>query len=89
VALKNGHCEDLHPEDLLAAWDVVKRHLGDHDAPSTLLGVAILGYRNQLVAVEAVVALRAPLNTDLSLYPQPICIRTAQHGLRRHPRGGT
>src|SRR3954463_6405649 len=24
-------------EDLVAAWDVVHRHFGDHDAPSTLL----------------------------------------------------
>jgi enamine deaminase RidA (YjgF/YER057c/UK114 family) len=24
-------------EDLLAAWEVVRRHFGDHDAPSTLL----------------------------------------------------
>jgi enamine deaminase RidA (YjgF/YER057c/UK114 family) len=45
-------------EDLLAAWEVVSRHFGDHDAPSTLLGVAVLGYRDQLVEVEAVAALR-------------------------------
>jgi enamine deaminase RidA (YjgF/YER057c/UK114 family) len=31
-------------EDLLAVWEVVRRHFGDHDAPSTLLGVAVLGY---------------------------------------------
>ena len=41
-------------EDLLAAWEVVHRHFGDHDAPSTLLGVTVLGYRDQLVEVEAV-----------------------------------
>jgi enamine deaminase RidA (YjgF/YER057c/UK114 family) len=45
-------------EDLLAVWEVVRRHFGDHDAPSTLLGVAILGYRDQLVEVEAIAALR-------------------------------
>lgn len=45
-------------EDLLAAWGVVRRHFGDHDAPSTLLGVVVLGYRDQLVEVEAVAALR-------------------------------
>jgi enamine deaminase RidA (YjgF/YER057c/UK114 family) len=45
-------------EDLLAAWEVVRRHFGDHDAPSTLLGIAVLGYRDQLVEVEAVAALR-------------------------------
>ncbi|MCY9783756.1 RidA family protein [Nocardiopsis sp. EMB25] len=41
-------------EDLVAAWDVVRAHMGDHDAPSTLLGVAVLGYDDQLVEVEAV-----------------------------------
>ncbi|CAN5265562.1 RidA family protein [soil metagenome] len=45
-------------EDLLTAWEVVSRHFGDHDAPSTLLGVAALGYRDQLVEVEAIAALR-------------------------------
>jgi hypothetical protein len=29
---------------------------GDHDAPSTLLGGVVLGYRDQLVEVEAVAA---------------------------------
>jgi enamine deaminase RidA (YjgF/YER057c/UK114 family) len=45
-------------DDLVAAWDVVRRHFGDHDAPSTLLGVSVLGYPDQLVEVEAVAALR-------------------------------
>ena len=45
-------------EDLVAAWDVVSRRFGEHDAPSTLLGVAVLGYRDQLVEVEAVAAIR-------------------------------
>jgi enamine deaminase RidA (YjgF/YER057c/UK114 family) len=40
-------------EDLLTAWEVVSRHFGNHDAPSTLVGVSVLGYRNQLVEVEA------------------------------------
>ncbi|HEY7381011.1 MAG TPA: RidA family protein [Gaiella sp.] len=44
-------------EDLRAAWEVVRRHFGSHDAPSTLLGVSVLGYRDQLVEVEAVAAL--------------------------------
>ena len=43
--------------DLLAAWDVVHRWCGAHDAPSTLLGVTVLGYRDQLVEVEAVAVL--------------------------------
>ena len=41
-------------DDLVAAWDVVRSAFGDHDAPSTLLGVAVLGYPDQLVEVEAV-----------------------------------
>jgi enamine deaminase RidA (YjgF/YER057c/UK114 family) len=41
-------------EELATAWEVVKRHLGSHDAPSTLLGVSVLGYPDQLVEVEAV-----------------------------------
>lgn len=45
-------------DDLLAAWDVVRESFGDHDAPSTLLGVALLGYTGQLVEVEAVAAAR-------------------------------
>ena len=46
-------------EDLLAAWEVVSREFGEHDAPSTLLGVSVLGYRDQLVEVEAVAVLRS------------------------------
>ena len=41
-------------EDLVTAWDVVAAAFGDHDAPSTLLGVAALGYEGQLVEIEAV-----------------------------------
>jgi hypothetical protein len=33
---------------------VVAAGFGDHDAPSTLLGVAVLGYSGQLVEIEAV-----------------------------------
>ena len=43
-------------KDLVTAWEVVERHFGDHDAPSTLLGVAVLGYPDQLVEVEAIAA---------------------------------
>ncbi|HET9256149.1 MAG TPA: RidA family protein [Pseudonocardiaceae bacterium] len=46
-----------HRADLLTAWEVVRRHFGDHDAPSTLLGVMVLGYPDQLVEVEAIAAL--------------------------------
>jgi enamine deaminase RidA (YjgF/YER057c/UK114 family) len=40
--------------DLVAAWNVVSTAFGDHDAPSTLLGVSVLGYPGQLVEIEAV-----------------------------------
>ena len=44
------------PEDLVAAWQVVRDGFGDHDVPSTLMGVTVLGYRDQLVEIEAVAA---------------------------------
>jgi enamine deaminase RidA (YjgF/YER057c/UK114 family) len=44
--------------DLVAAWDVIRVAFGDHDAPSTLLGVTVLGYPGQLVEIEAVAANR-------------------------------
>lgn len=40
--------------DLGTAWSVVRAAFGDHDAPSTLLGVSVLGYDDQLVEVEAI-----------------------------------
>lgn len=40
--------------DLTAAWQEIRTAFGDHDAPSTLLGVAALGYADQLVELEAV-----------------------------------
>jgi enamine deaminase RidA (YjgF/YER057c/UK114 family) len=40
--------------DLRTAWDVVRAAFGDHPAPSTLVGVTVLGYPDQLVEVEAV-----------------------------------
>jgi enamine deaminase RidA (YjgF/YER057c/UK114 family) len=42
------------PSDLYDVWQVVRTAFGAHDAPSTLLGVSALGYRDQLVEVEAV-----------------------------------
>ena len=44
-------------EDLVTAWQVVRDRFGDHDPPSTLVGVSVLGYPGQLVEVEAVAAL--------------------------------
>jgi len=43
-------------EDLVAAWGVVRDSFGNHDVPSTLLGVTVLGYKDQLVEIEAVAA---------------------------------
>lgn len=43
-------------EDLVAVWDVVHDTFGEHDVPSTLLGVTVLGYDDQLVEIEAVAA---------------------------------
>ena len=43
--------------DLVRVWDVVSGRLGR--APSTLLGVSLLGYRDQLVEIEAVAALES------------------------------
>jgi enamine deaminase RidA (YjgF/YER057c/UK114 family) len=40
--------------DLSVVWNVVRAAFGDHDAPSTLLGVTVLGYPDQLVEVEAI-----------------------------------
>jgi enamine deaminase RidA (YjgF/YER057c/UK114 family) len=43
--------------DLVAAWEVVRDSFGDHDVPSTLMGVTVLGYHDQLVEIEAVAAI--------------------------------
>ncbi|WP_405662607.1 RidA family protein [Streptomyces sp. NBC_01166] len=43
-------------EDLVTAWEVVRNAFGDHDVPSTLLGVTVLGYYDQLVEIEGVAA---------------------------------
>ena len=43
--------------DLVAAWRVMHRRFGSNEPPSSLLGVAALGYPDQLVEVEAVAAL--------------------------------
>ncbi|MEV4106254.1 Rid family hydrolase [Nonomuraea sp. NPDC049695] len=43
-------------EDLGTAWAVVRDSFGEHDVPSTLMGVTVLGYSDQLVEIEAVAA---------------------------------
>lgn len=42
--------------DLVDAWTVIREAFGVHDVPSTLMGVTVLGYRDQLVEIEAVAA---------------------------------
>ena len=44
--------------DLVTAWEVVRDGFGAHDVPSTLMGVTVLGYDDQLVEIEALAALR-------------------------------
>lgn len=43
-------------QDLSEAWSVVQAAFASHEVPSTLLGVTVLGYENQLVEIEAVAA---------------------------------
>ncbi len=43
--------------DLVAAWDAISEEFGEHDVSSTLSGVTVLGYENQLVEIEAVAAI--------------------------------
>ena len=42
--------------DLVDAWGVVHAAFSTHDVPSTLLGVTVLGYPDQLVEIEAIAA---------------------------------
>ncbi|MDO5743441.1 MAG: Rid family hydrolase [Micrococcaceae bacterium] len=42
--------------DLVRAWEVVRDAFAEHNVPSTLLGVTVLGYTGQLVEIEAVAA---------------------------------
>ncbi|OXS64539.1 enamine deaminase RidA (YjgF/YER057c/UK114 family) [Bacillus sp. V-88] len=44
--------------DLVTAWESIRKEFGDHDVPSTLSGVTVLGYTDQLVEIEAVAAIR-------------------------------
>lgn len=45
-------------DDLVTAWKAIREEFGDHDVPSTLSGVTVLGYKHQLVEVEAVAAVQ-------------------------------
>lgn len=44
--------------DLNTVWTVVAEAFGPHDVPSTLLGVTVLGYSDQLVEIEAIAAVK-------------------------------
>ncbi|MFE3456094.1 RidA family protein [Nocardiopsis aegyptia] len=54
IAKSTVYVASSRQRDLVEAWEVVRSYMGDHDAPSTLLGVTVLGYDDQLVEVEAV-----------------------------------
>ena len=43
-------------DDLAAAWDVVATGLAPARPPSTLLGVTVLGYPDQLVEIDGIAA---------------------------------
>ena len=43
-------------DDLVTVWGIVREAFGDHDVPSTLMGVTMLGYADQLVEIEAIAA---------------------------------
>ena len=43
--------------DLATVWSVVRDAFAGHEVPSTLFGVTVLGYENQLVEIEAVAAI--------------------------------
>jgi len=42
---------------LLSVWDVIAAGLAPHRPPSTLLGVCVLGYRDQLVEIDGIAAI--------------------------------
>ena len=47
---------DVISTRVLVVWEVVREAFGDHDVPSTLVGVTVLGYADQLVEIEAIAA---------------------------------
>ncbi|MGI5486760.1 RidA family protein [Microtetraspora malaysiensis] len=57
VAKTTVYVASSRQSDLVAAWEVYREYMGEHDVPSTLLGVTVLGYHDQLVEVEAVAVL--------------------------------
>ena len=57
VAKTTVYVASTRQQDLVTVWSVYREYMGSHDVPSTLLGVTVLGYRDQLVEVEAVAVL--------------------------------
>jgi enamine deaminase RidA (YjgF/YER057c/UK114 family) len=55
--------------ELAAAFDEVAAFFGDHDVPSTLLGVALLGYRDQLIEIEAIAVQPRPARRAAASHP--------------------
>jgi enamine deaminase RidA (YjgF/YER057c/UK114 family) len=47
-------------KEMVAVWDAVAARLSPNRPPSTLLGVAELGYQDQLVEIDGVAALARP-----------------------------
>ena len=64
VARVNIYVATNRQDDLYAASRVVHRHLGEHEPSSTLLGVTVLGYPDQLVEVEVIAALSSDSPAD-------------------------
>ncbi|WP_174613708.1 hypothetical protein [Virgibacillus ihumii] len=46
--------------DLVTAWESTRNEFDDHDVPSTLTGVTVLGHKNQLGEIESVAAIEKP-----------------------------
>jgi len=57
VAKTTVYVASTRQQDLVTVWSVYREYMASHDVPSTLLGVTVLGYRDQLVEVEAVAVL--------------------------------
>ncbi|WP_312831822.1 RidA family protein [Sedimentibacter saalensis] len=52
-------------KDLVKVWNVISDEFGEHDVPSTLSGVTVLGYENQLVEIEAVAAVEKKTHKNI------------------------
>lgn len=54
VVMARVYVATTEQRDLLAVWQEVHDGFDGHEPPGTLLGVTVLGYRGQLVEIEAV-----------------------------------